>query len=111
MRMEKVVAGMVGAALAAMATALILAARPRNTPMDAETCAELAAVAGYEHVATSDGSCWLRLGYGVTLPLPQALDAIGFVFRAAETDKLARIHEVRQARASEQVSPVKARRE
>ena len=93
--------GLVGAAFAALTTALLLPEQPQNEVMDADTCAELAAVAGYEHVYTSDGSCWLRLGYGVTLPLPQALDAMGFVFRAAETDKLARIHEVRQARASE----------
>ena len=91
---------MIGVAIGASCTALLLAgvATEQDIPtISSETCAELAETAGYESAYTSDGTCWLKLDYGITLPFPPAMDALGFVFRAAETDKLARIHEVRTA--------------
>ncbi|MDX9893891.1 MAG: hypothetical protein RBS34_00500 [Desulfofustis sp.] len=91
---------MIGLAIGASCAALFLArseAEQDIPTLNREVCAELAETAGYESAYTSDGTCWLKLDYGITLPFPQAMDALGFVFRAAETDKLARIHEVRTA--------------
>lgn len=93
---DRVVAGMLVASVFSVSAAMVFVSRPAPA-MDRETCAELAEVAGYDSEYTSDGTCWLHLDHGVTLPFPQAMDAIGFVFRAAETDKLARLQEIRIA--------------
>ena len=95
MILNKVIVWMLAASICSVSLAMFMVSRQWEEPMPAEVCAELAETAGYESAYTSDGTCWLKLDYGVTLPFPQAMDALGFVFRAAETDKLARLHEVR----------------
>ena len=96
MVLDRVVAGMLAASVFSVAAAMVFISRPEPT-MDRETCAELAEMAGYDSEYTSDGTCWLHLDHGVTLPYPEAMDAIVFTFKAAETDKLARLQEIRIA--------------
>lgn len=70
--------------------------QPEHHVMSHHTCQELAQTAGYESNYTSDGTCWLKLEHDIVIPYDAAIDLLKFKYQAAETDKLARLENIRQ---------------